>query len=230
MLALSHLRTRARAACSPAPALALAFVASAVPLNVLAASSDVSFRFAWPTPSHANVTYQSEVRRTEGGWASPTRQKSVYTLSVEAVPGGVRVAKPGPTDDASPWTAHEKDDFWGPAASQPLEQQDVQALIDEAGEEVPILLVSRSGQLLSVEGTEDLVLRMNRVLLRSPLSEATREPLRQLYTAEFLRARAADLWSSTIGMWAGQSAKPGHTRRLVQAISFPGVRRPLRVP
>jgi hypothetical protein len=177
----------------------------------------VRFHFAWPDGAKARVSYRSEVRRTDWGWTSPRTASGTHLLTGEARLEGTRVSGPRIPGRAP------KDDAFSPLFAPLFSQWDVEGYLYRDPLSVPAVLLSPSGQVLEVEGGEDLVARMQGDLLESSLSEPARRRYRSMYTQRFVSAAAQEAWSAMVGMWAGQPAEPSRRFQVRRVMTVPAL-------
>jgi hypothetical protein len=198
-----------------------------------AASDRVELRFAWPEGTNLEVSYNAERERVrQGGVKSSSRTVRSYDLEVRRRGGELVIRRsntelprrragtdvPSETRSASTLGAEGK----------PVPRFDeVQGLLDEVVERIPVLVVTPDGEFRKTEETDKVRQHLDGILARSALPPPMQERVRSLFTASALDALAKEQWTLWVGMWRDLSLESG--RPLVQRRRgvFPGTGYPI---
>jgi hypothetical protein len=191
---------------SPKRLIVLASIALLSPSLLLAqaeekAAEQIAIDFAWPVGLKASVVARRFQVRNTGGTPDTTDVTVGYNMTVGEHADGLLIQY----DDFRLLGVRTADREAVPAA---------QAIAEQLGALAPGLLVSRSGELLRLEGTDRLWAETRGLL--APLLDSIPGGAAQfdrlfetLLSEEVLLSQAAAEWNSLVGAWAGSELEVG---------------------
>jgi hypothetical protein len=158
----------------------------------------IAINFAWPAGLKASVVARRFQVRNTGGNPDTTEVTVGYTMTVEEHPDGLLVRY----DDFRVLGIKTEDRGAVPSA---------QAIAEGFGAFLPDLVVSRSGELLRLEGTERLKSEIESLV--APLLGSATPQIDQLFetllSEEFLTSKAAEEWNILVGSWIDSELEIG---------------------
>ncbi len=176
---------------------------------------NVTLTFDWPADMHAQVEYTATRSRTVRGQSQQMEMQGTYDIDTEAVEDGLRVS----------FSNLEVDIKDVPGADTP--QGRLQEFMAKAGARIPDYVVDESGNILRVEGLDELRANLEAALaeISAPLPEQTRRSLqamiRQTLTRERLEAGVRQNWNRDVGNWNGTTLEVGQSYEKVLTSKSP---------
>ena len=193
--------------------LALAGWASAL-VGQQADPDVVRLSFAWPAGTAAEVETVQRMVRSGDGTDSDITIRGSYGISVEQHPEGLVIHH-------TPFRTTEFHSVPELPADNPLS-----LLYSRIGTVTPDYVISPGGELLAVEGVEEMGARMREALL--PLADSMPEQaealtamLGQLTSREFLFAQIEEQWNGMVGTWLDAEFEVGATYELEEEAPSP---------
>ncbi len=159
----------------------------------------VSIRFDWPVGLTANVTASQQRQREAAGKLSDFKMEAAYRLDVAVHEDGLLIAS----------SDYRISDFSSEPSLAPL--GDLQTQLSEVS---PNYVVNRAGELLELQGLDELV-RRSRALL-SPmldslesLSAEAASLIESMLSERYFMRRVAEDWNAIVGLWVGAEFEVG---------------------
>lgn len=179
-------------------------------------------RFAWPETANVKVTYSARRVRTQASQTRSSQRQNRYELKVTRRGERLELERVRSVAERKPSafdTGWQKVD----AEGKPVPNYDeVQGLLDEGAELVPVLHVSMGGEFQGVAGAAPLREELGRILNRSGLPEPVRERVRGLFSDAALAGLAKEQWSLWAGVWRELDLAPGRPVVQQRRGMFPG--------